>query len=63
MYNNYWSRKIKISLKELPNFESEIREKPITLLETIEYLMYVPTHAVYPILTLIETLARVMKIK
>ena len=63
IYNQYCSTEVNISIQELPNFETEIREDPMKLLETVEHLTHVNMRAVYPVLTLIESLARMMKVK
>ena len=63
IYNQYFSTELKISIQELPNFEIEIREDPVKLLETVEHVMYLPIRAFYSVLTLIESLASMMKVK
>ena len=54
IFNNYCSSELKMSLQELPNFEREIKENPIKLLEKIENRMHVPMRVVYPIHVLLN---------
>ena len=49
IYNSYCSTELKILIQELPNYESEIRENPMKLLETVEHFMHVPMQTVYPL--------------
>ena len=51
---------MQLAIKELPNYESEVLDDPLKLLEEVEKLMHVPRKAVYPVLTLIETLSNLM---
>jgi hypothetical protein len=50
-------------IKEHPDFESNIRDDPIELLEKIRVLMHDPIRAKYPYASLIEALIRLMNIK
>ena len=54
---------MQIVLKELNNYETEVLDNPLKLLEEIEKLMHVPRKAVYPVLALIETLTNLMSLR
>ena len=45
-----------MAIKEMPDFESVIRNDPLTTLSRVESLMHTPERAKYPSLTLIEVL-------
>ena len=47
----------------MSRFDTQIRDDPLHLLQTIEHLMHVPMKAVYPTLTLIESMSRMISIK
>ncbi len=50
-------------VEEHPDFESEIKNDPIKLLEVIKVLMHDPVHAQYPMISMTEALARLVNIK
>ena len=54
---------MQIALKQLANYESEVLDNPLKLLEEIEKLMHVPRKAVYPTLALIETLSSLLSLR
>ena len=60
IYRGYCSSQMQLAIKELPNYESEVLDDPLKLLEEVEKLMHVPRKVVYPVLTLIETLSNLM---
>ena len=62
IYRSYCTREMQIALKELSNFEVDVLDNPLQLLEEIERLMHVPRRAVYPTLALIETLNNLMSL-
>ena len=51
---------MKVALQELPNFEEEIEDDPLKLLESIVLLMHTPMRALYPHMGLIEAIARLV---
>ena len=60
IYRGYCSSQMQLAIKELPNYDTEVLDDPLRLLEEVEKLMHVPRRAVYPVLSLIETLSNVM---
>ena len=54
---------MKAAIKEHPDFEIEIRDKPIKVLEVISTLMYTPVRARYPFSTLAETISSLFNIR
>ena len=54
---------IQTALKELPVFETEIKNNPLKLLEHIGVLMHTPMRALYPQLGLIENFARFLNMR
>ena len=50
-------------IKEIPTFETMIRNEPLALLETIEMLIRMPEKAKYPSLTLVEVLCSFLKVR
>ena len=63
IWESYCSTELKITAKEMSMFNSHIRDDPLILLQTVEHLMHVPMKAVYPTLTLIESMSRMLSIK
>ena len=63
IYRSYCSSQMQIALKELANYESEVLDNPLKLLEEIEKLMHVPRKVVYPTLALIETLSSLLSLR
>ena len=47
----------------MSQFEETILDNPLELLKTIEHQVHVPSRAVYPTLTLIESLTRMLSIR
>ena len=60
---NYCTAAMQTALKELPVFETEIKNNPLKLLEHIGVLMHTPMRALYPQLGLIETFARFLNMR
>ena len=54
---------MRTAIKEDPKFETEIRDEPLRVLETIITLMYTPVRARYPFSTLAETLSLLFNIR
>ena len=54
---------MQLALKELPDFETRVRDEPLELLKEIERLMHVPRKASYPVLALVETLSGLLHLR
>ena len=54
---------MRTAIKELPTFESEIRDELLKLLEAIAKLMHTPVKACYPLATLAETLSSLLNLR
>ena len=63
IFESYCSKGIQVALKELPIFETQIKNNPLGLLENVRKLMHTPERAKYPQLTLIEVLSNFLKLK
>ena len=63
IWGKYCSRDIQVAIKEMSDFESDIKNEPLMVLERIETLIHTPEKEKYPALTLIEVLLRFLKIK
>ena len=63
IWETYCSSELKVTIKEMSRFQTHIRDDPLELLRTVEHLMHVPMKAVYPTLTLIETLTSMVSVK
>ena len=63
IWDVYCSSELKVNIKEMSRFNTHIRYDPLCRLQTIEHLMHVPMKAVYPRLTLIEAMSRMISIK
>ena len=57
------STELRRIIKEMPNYETTILDDPLVLLKTIEQQVHVPSRAVYPTLTLIESLSRLLNVR
>ena len=57
------STELRRIIKEISGFSTSILDSPLELLRTIKQQMHVPSRAVYPILTLIESLSMVLSVK
>ena len=57
--NSFLSRTVQenFALKELLDFETRVYDKQLDLLMKVENLMHTPMRAMYPTLTLVETLS------
>ena len=56
IWDTYCSRDIQVAIKEMSDFDTDIKNEPLTLLERIETLMHTPERAKYPALMLVEVL-------
>lgn len=63
IFQSYCSASMQVAVKELPNFESDIRNDPFKLLEEVQKLMHTPMRARYPLLSLSESLAKVVNLR
>ena len=52
--DNYCSQDTQVTVKELPDNKSRIKENPLELLTKVEKIMHVPRKVVYPTLALFE---------
>ena len=48
IFEGYCSKGIQVALKELPIFDTKIKNNPLGLLENIRKLMHTPERAKYP---------------
>ena len=53
IWDTYCSREIQSAIKEMPTFETTIKNGHLVLMETIEMLKHTPEKAEYPSLTLV----------
>ena len=63
IWESYMSSELKRIIKEMSDYETVILDDPLKLLETIEQQVHVPSRAVYPTLTLIKSLNRLLAVK
>ena len=54
---------MKAAIKEHLDFEKEIRDEPLKLLEVISTLMYMPLRAQYPFSALAETISSLFNLR
>ena len=63
IFENYCSKEIQVALKESSNFDDEVLNKPLVLIERIKMQMHTPEKAKYPLLTLIEVFASLVNFR
>ena len=63
IFDNYCARDVQVALKELPDYEAQVRDDPLELLKEAEKLSHVPRKAAYTVLALAETLIGLMTLK
>jgi hypothetical protein len=63
IFSNYCNKTIQSRVEEHPDFESEIKNNPIKLLEAIKSLMHDPIRAQYPMVSMTEALTRLVNVK
>ena len=63
IYQDYCTTAMKNALQELPDFEMDIEDDPLKLLNAVQKLMHTPMRAIYPFMGLIEALARLLNMK
>ena len=63
IYQDYCTTAMEVALQELPNFEEEIEDDPLKLLESIGPLMHAPMRALYSHMRLIEAIAKVVNMR
>ena len=56
IWETYCSAEVRREIKEKPNWDLQIRDNPLKLLERVETLIHTPEQAKYPVLTIIEVL-------
>ena len=59
----FCTSKMKTAIKDHPEFEEKVRDKPIELLKAISVLMYTPVRARYPFITLAKTLSSLSNLR
>ena len=63
IWDSYVSSDRRRIIKEMSQFDGTILDDPLALLKAVEHQVHVPSRAVYPTLTLIESLTRLLNIK
>ena len=63
IFESYCSKDMQVAIKELPNYESEIQNEPLKLLEEVKKLMHTSVRARYPFMSLTENLASLVNFK
>lgn len=63
IFENYCTKEMQVPIKELPNYDSEIQNKLLKLLEEVKGLMNTPMRAKYPFMSLTENLANLVNFK
>ena len=63
IYQDYCTTAMKNAIQELPDFEMDIENDPLKLLNAVQKLMHTPMRAIYPFMGLIEALARLLNMK
>ena len=63
IYESFCTKEMQIAIKELPNYEKEIQNQPLKLLEEVKALMHTPIRARYPFMSLTENLASLINMK
>ena len=52
-----------MEIKELPDYQTHVLDKPLEFLVKVEALVHTPQKAIYPPLTLVEILLNMLKVK
>ena len=63
IFYTYCSKEVQMALKEQSDFESDVLNKPLELMNRIKVLVHTPEKAKYPFLTLIEVFASLLNFK
>ena len=63
IFENYCTKDMQVAVKELPNYEKEIQNQPLKLLEEVKALMHTPMRARYPFMSLTENLVSLVNVK
>ena len=61
IWDTYCAKDVQVAISELPNFETEIRDDPLKLLEKVKELMHTPEKAKYPVLAIVEIMTNFLK--
>ena len=61
IWDTYCAKDVQVAISKLPNFETEIRDDPLKLLEKVKELMHTHEKAKYPVLTMVEIMANFLK--
>ena len=63
IYESFCIKEMQVAIKELPNYEKEIQNQPLKLLEEVKVLMHTPIRARYPFMSLTENLVSLINMK
>ena len=63
IYESFCTKEMQVAIKELPNYEKEIQNQPLKLLEEVKVLMHTPIRARYPFMSLTENLVSLINMK
>ena len=63
IYESFCTKEMQVAVKKLPNYEKEIQNEPLKLLEEVKALMHAPRRARYPFMSLTENLATLINVK
>ena len=63
IHSNYCTRVMQNRIEEHPDFDSKIRDDPIALLEAIKTLMHDTVRAQCPMVSMTDSLARLINIR
>ena len=63
IFESYCSKEVQVAIKELPDYQTHVLDKPLELLIKVEALMHTPQKAIYPLLTLVEILLNMLQVK
>ena len=63
IFSNYCNKTMQNRIEEHPDFEIEIENNPIELLEAIKALMHDPVLAQYPLVMMTDALTRLVNVK
>ncbi len=63
IYSTYCSKTMQGRIEALPTFDKDIKDKPIELLKAIKNCMVESVRAQYPLISMTESLTRLVNIK
>ena len=62
-FENYCRKEMQVAIKELPNYDSEIVNELLKLLEEVKGLMQMPMRARYSFMSLTENLVNLLNVR